>query len=1502
MKPQAYTATSHLTVTGAKLARALRRWREAGRSFLAAILAVVCVLPGGVAPTALANPVNPAVVAGEAAISGLGTNRVTIQQASQHAVIHWGQFNIAPNEVTSFLQPVGGIALNRIFDAHPSMIDGMLNATGTVILLNPNGVLFGRNAQVNVGGLVASTLHMTDADFLAGLYRFGGAATHYGFAETSISGMVRNEGQITAGPFGAYLFAHNVENAGIIASPGGHIALAGGASAYLTNRPDGRGLFVEVTAPTGQATNVKDLIADGGQVSLFGRMVNQSGLIQANSVQQKNGRIELIAADAVTLADGSRIHAKGDQNGVSDGGTVIAKAGLATGRTTFEKGALIDVSGGANGGHGGFIELSASTVTWQGAFHAHAVAGYKGGKLLIDPVFDGNNPITTATLSALTGDITASGLNDVEFQSTGDMTVTARFDLSEWLLPEGQTGTLTFNAGRNLLLNGAQLTNGERGQGTAGSRWDYKLLANEHIEIRGSVLSTGAGGSITMEAGRGAGLFGDVRLTQLSASSTGQPIVETTEGGDISITTNRDLIAPSGLFSGIGVTGIRLNQRGNLTLDIGRDFLGGAAGNTKVGPGFMLANGKATVNVGTKVGTLHPDGGHVGSSDAYANFTLGGGRIDNATGALGEVFPVEVDLTARGNIRMGLLQDRGLVEDFLGLGNTYLTAHPDSKVSVTSTAGDVFLKPGLSGADSLAIAKKTYPASFEARALNGNITIESALSFWPSLTGRLNFFAKKDLAGAVGTDGFQPDSNFAVVFVGDNVASGSWQLLDLRTASNDPALARFINANAPLGADQGTLGIQRANLLSQIPLVPLLKQPVVVSIHQGDLSNGRALLSDFFDGTKQVPQGVNPNHTAQLVSFKSETGNIHSLNLKLISPVYKKQVTIEAGKDIGSFLPASGQATRGEFSLDASVPEGVTALVTAGGNMGFSKLGGATTVGPGLRFIGKGEAKIRVGSLDGNGRLVEGTGTLDLGNGRGILHSSDNRSDVGAPGLIDLAVGGDILMTQSRISTENGASIWIHGLGTAPALEGFGGADAQLVQGTIASGTNRLTVDGQEVKVNGLPVVLDGSHPLLDQALVLDRPGALINGKSFAPVLAKGKPILVGDRIVLLVNGQIQLAKASLVSIEQGTGGNLTVGTFASGVNSGIMTIRGGNIDIKTKGDVDVFKSRVATLTGGNISIYSVKGDINAGSGGRNESILFTIDIFNEQGKLVDTLKFLVPGSGIFTHHGDDPKFPLNFPKFDTPEIAAIKAEIVKQNFLGRNTASYEKEVAALVAAREPVFREIFEQFVVNNQDKFASLRLTNPTRFKEFVDADPLRTGIPLELGDINLRAGRDLVVPSAGIRGRRIRIFAGRNLDLQGGTIEGEVQFDVGGSVQGNLSSFVGAFSGTAAIGGSVSGGASAGGSSLGGGLGGVTGTVSATASATSSTSGTASKTVESVQEKSTEASTQQAKAQADKQVVASGDGKDGKSKGLQVAKMKRGVVIQVDVKPQAQPQPGS
>src|SRR5215813_5708836 len=122
-----------------------------------------------------ANPTNPTVTAGQAQISGLGTSAVTIQQATQQAVINWQHFNIASNEVTRFIQPnVSAIALNRIFDSNPSQIFGSLQANGNVILLNPNGILFGPNAQVNVGGLIASSLNLSNANFLAGHYVFQG--------------------------------------------------------------------------------------------------------------------------------------------------------------------------------------------------------------------------------------------------------------------------------------------------------------------------------------------------------------------------------------------------------------------------------------------------------------------------------------------------------------------------------------------------------------------------------------------------------------------------------------------------------------------------------------------------------------------------------------------------------------------------------------------------------------------------------------------------------------------------------------------------------------------------------------------------------------------------------------------------------------------------------------------------------------------------------------------------------------------------------------------------------------------------------------------------------------------------------------------------------------------------------------------------------------------------------------------------------------------------------
>src|SRR5262245_58540805 len=261
---------------------------------------------------------NPVVQFGSGTVSGLGTSHVTVNQSTPTLGINWNSLGNNPGEVLRFVQPsASAIALNRVVGSDPSHILGSLIANGSVILINPNVVFFGASSQVNVNGLIASPLDMTDAKFLSRRYLFEG---------TCSNGMVRNEGQITAGPNGVYHLAPNVTNSGIITSPGGQIALGAGTTAYLSKRADGRGFVMEVKAPAGDVLNLKTLIADGGQVSMIGRLVTQSGVVQANSVQKQNGIIKLVASDQATLTAGSRTQADGGEISVS--GRVIEQQGL----------------------------------------------------------------------------------------------------------------------------------------------------------------------------------------------------------------------------------------------------------------------------------------------------------------------------------------------------------------------------------------------------------------------------------------------------------------------------------------------------------------------------------------------------------------------------------------------------------------------------------------------------------------------------------------------------------------------------------------------------------------------------------------------------------------------------------------------------------------------------------------------------------------------------------------------------------------------------------------------------------------------------------------------------------------------------------------------------------------------------------------------------------------------------------------------------------------------
>jgi hypothetical protein len=325
-------------------------------------------------------------------------------------------------------------------------------------------------------------------------------------------------------------------------------------------------------------------------------------------------------------------------------------------------------------------------------------------------------------------------------------------------------------------------------------------------------------------------------------------------------------------------------------------------------------------------------------------------------------------------------------------------------------------------------------------------------------------------------------------------------------------------------------------------------------------------------------------------------------------------------------------------------------------------------------------------------------------------------------------------------------------------------------------------------------------------------------------------------------------------------------------------------IRIQAEKDVNVNTSRVATFSGGDIQIVSRSGSINAGSGGKNEQQQFPLDIplLDASGRPIlnvdgtpktERKNFLVPGSGIFTYHPQDPQV-LNFPKFDTPAITAIKNEIAKQRFLGRDTTKLERQADALIAARTPEFDLIFEDFITKN----------------------PAKNGQPLELGDVYLKAGLDILIPPAGIRGKRVDLVAGRTLDFQGGEVQGKVTFKAQ-RLTGDVK-VAGTFAGSSAGGGAVSIANSGGGGSVGG-LSGVTGTVAATSSSTSASVSSAQKATESVQDAAA-AATQQANAQA-QQVAKQADGQGDSKKKSVAIRNSRGVVIQVDVKPQA-PQPRS
>lgn len=230
-------------------------------------------------------PTGEQVVAGQASVSRAGTSTL-ITQGTDRAAINWLNFDIGATESVRFAQPsASSIALNRVLGQNPTEIFGSLSANGQVFILNPSGVLFGKGAQVDVGGLVASTLSLSNEDFMAGRYRFTTPALPQGAGVAEVV----NQGDIIANGGYVAFIGPQVKNEGTITAANGSVALAAGDQVTINlNGNKLIGLSVDLGTLNALADNKGLIKADGGQVLLTAKAADQ--LIK--SVVNNDGIIE----------------------------------------------------------------------------------------------------------------------------------------------------------------------------------------------------------------------------------------------------------------------------------------------------------------------------------------------------------------------------------------------------------------------------------------------------------------------------------------------------------------------------------------------------------------------------------------------------------------------------------------------------------------------------------------------------------------------------------------------------------------------------------------------------------------------------------------------------------------------------------------------------------------------------------------------------------------------------------------------------------------------------------------------------------------------------------------------------------------------------------------------------------------------------------------------------------------------------------------------------------
>ncbi len=580
----------------------------------------------GLSTTAAAGPQQGTVAAGQAGITQSG-GTTTVTQSSSKAIVNWQSFSVGKTESVQFQQPNrSAITLNRVQGPGASDIQGSLTANGQVWLVNPNGVLFGQGASVNVGGLLATTSNISDQNFMAGKYVFDQASPNP-------NARVVNQGTINVAPGGyAALSAAAVENTGTVNATMGTVVL-GGAKTFTVDFQGDKLLSYQVGQPVDQmpvgpdGKPVAALVQQGGTIAANGgrvvmsaaaakgvidNAINLTGVVRANTIRQENGVVVIgavdvdggangnvqlsgrIEANGAGVGSGGAVSVAGDRVTLASGATVDATStapGTTGGQVTLKAATVINNAGvvDASGDRGGAIAVSGAVVLHQGTLKADGArdAGGQVGVAVTQNYVDTEGAKTSAQGTRAGGTIAVTGGAGSAVFTSGTMSTTAS---------AGVGGAITVTAPTVSVVAATLDASGATGGGTIKVGGDAKgqgttpkadtVYVNAAAKLKADATVAGNAGSIAVWSEKSTTVRGTLSARGGAAGGDGGTL-EVSSKGTSTFSGTADATAPKGKVGSLLID----------PKDIVIDSLGGISKTDFVDPTPSVGNGFGSSSV-----------------------------------------------------------------------------------------------------------------------------------------------------------------------------------------------------------------------------------------------------------------------------------------------------------------------------------------------------------------------------------------------------------------------------------------------------------------------------------------------------------------------------------------------------------------------------------------------------------------------------------------------------------------------------------------------------------------------------------------------------------------------------------------------------------------------------------------------------------------------------------------------------------------------------------------